>query len=107
MNLLDQIAELSAGIEEKVAAGDWSGATTLDQERRTLLTRLVSQGQTLDRGTREILEQLHARNEQLIAGVRLDHQAVAGQVRRLNGAAGAVRAYEVNVRTAPALAAGE
>jgi hypothetical protein len=97
VNDLDRILALTTAIEDRVADGDWSGAAALDVERQALLVRVcTAPGLVVDSGTRELLEQLLARNNATIARVRSARQELDQEVRRFAAAPVAMASYGRN-----------
>lgn len=107
MQLLDEIIELTADIEQRVLAADWAGAASVDRRRRMLLARLFDGEErgVPGAGEREVLEQLLARNDQVIGQVSGTREALQTALRQLNDAPAAMRAYERNSLPAAAVAA--
>lgn len=107
MNRLDDILALTAAIEQHVLDADWTAAAEVDTRRRALLLALFDEqpGAAHDSAAREVLQQLMARNNQLMAQVGEQRHTTDQTLRQLNAAPTAMRAYDRNTPRATLLAA--
>ena len=95
MKRLDDMLELTRAVQERVEAGDWEMASTLESQRRPLVERFFSVSPTPEEEerAREVLTEMLDINNRVIGLAQHLQRSLAMKTATINAGRKALRAY--------------